>query len=184
MVDLVTQHTPTVTFSNPLLDNVFCDSDEITYDSDEYSVDDTDIPGEEDKEVLSVINSRNRHWNLRYLRCDRLSDPPTITIAGPVGFETGTGVGRFIFNEIVTGSTSGTTRVKEWNSDTYKLEVSIVDGSFTNGERITGNESGPFMFSVRPVSLMKSQHIDNDMIETKAETIIDFSETNPFGMPE
>ena len=36
-------------------------------------------------------------------------DPPTITIAGPVGFETGTGVGRFIFNEIVTGSTSGTT---------------------------------------------------------------------------
>ena len=33
-------------------------------------------------------------------------------------------------------------RVKEWNSDTYKLEVSIVDGSFTNGERITGNESG------------------------------------------
>ena len=26
-------------------------------------------------------------------------------------------------------------------------------------------------------------HIDNDMIETKADSIIDFSETNPFGMP-
>ena len=41
------------------------------------------------------------------------------------------------------------------------------------------------MFSVRLVSLMKSRLIaDNDMIETKADSIIDFSETNPFGMPE
>ena len=38
--------TPTVTFSNPLLDNVFCDSDEImTLMS--LPVDNTDIPGEE-----------------------------------------------------------------------------------------------------------------------------------------
>ena len=29
--------TPTVTFSNPLLDNVFCDSDQITCDSDQNS---------------------------------------------------------------------------------------------------------------------------------------------------
>ena len=39
------------------------------------------------------------------------------------------------------------------------------------------------MFSVRLVSLMKSQYADNDTIETKADSIIDFSETNPFGMP-
>ena len=93
-------------------------------------------------------------------------------------------MGRFIFNEIVTGSTSGTTaRVKEWNSDTYKLEVSIVDGSFTNGERITGKESGSVYVLSSTSEFDEVSNADNDMIETKADSIIDFSETNPFGMP-
>ena len=177
---------PTVTFSNPLLDNVFCDSDQITCDSDQLTVDDTDIPGEEAARALSVINSAGIVTGI-YVTYGGVGyqDPPTITIAGPVGFETGTGVGRFIFNEIVTGSTSGTTaRVKEWNSDTYKLEVSIVDGSFTNGERITGNESGAvYVLSSTSEFDEVSAYADNDTIETKADSIIDFSETNPFGMP-
>ena len=101
---------PTVTFSNPLLDNIFCDSDQITCDSDQLTVDDTDIPGEETARALSVINSAGIVTGI-YVTYGGVGyqDPPTITIAGPVGFETGTGVGRFIFNEIVTGSTSGTT---------------------------------------------------------------------------
>ena len=148
-------------------------------------MDDTDIPGEEAARALSVINSIESSLEFTLLTVVGYQDPPTITIAGPVGFETGTGVGRFIFNEIVTGSTSGTTaRVKEWNSDTYKLEVSIVDGSFTNGERITGNESGAvYVLSSTSEFDEVSAYADNDTIETKADSIIDFSETNPFGMP-
>ena len=110
---------------------------------------------------------------------------PEITIGSPVGSAGTVGVGTFIFNEVVIGSTSGTTaRVKEYTKSTSQLEVSIVDGTFVPGESIYGTESGA-------IYSMKSQNIDdlvtpfadNDNIETEGDKIIDFSETNPFGMP-
>ena len=53
---------------------------------------------------------------------------PDIFISSPVGTAGTLVSGSFIFNEIVTGSTSGTTaRVKEYNADTGVLKVSIVD---------------------------------------------------------
>ena len=56
---------------------------------------------------------------------------PTVHIDPPVVDST-TGIGgTFTFNEIVTGSISGTTvRVKEWNGVTDVIEVGIIDGSF------------------------------------------------------
>jgi hypothetical protein len=64
---------------------------------------------------------------------------PIITIADPPQI---VGVGTFAFNEIVTGSTSGTTaRVRSWNVITNVLEVATVSGSFTPGESIVGTAS-------------------------------------------
>jgi hypothetical protein len=64
---------------------------------------------------------------------------PIITIANPPQI---VGVGTFVFNEIVTGSTSGTTaRVRSWNVITNVLEVATVSGSFTPGESIVGTAS-------------------------------------------
>ena len=106
---------------------------------------------------------------------------PTITISEPVSTSTGS----FIFNEVVTGATSGTTaRVKSYDAANNVLEVSIVDGTFTPGETIVGSESGAR-------HSMKSQDkfdtvdpfADNDTIELIADDIIDFSKINPFGMP-
>ena len=46
----------------------------------------------------------------------------------------GDGTGNYIFNEIVTGSTSGTqARVKKWDITTNTLEVSIITGDFYLG---------------------------------------------------
>ena len=93
--------------------------------------------------------------------------------------------GDYIFNETVTGSQSGTTaRVKSWDSTTNELEVSIATGSFTNGEIITGDESGA-THQYRKVSeeFSKDGFAKNNEIETAADSIIDFSQTNPFGMP-
>ena len=64
---------------------------------------------------------------------------PTITIANP-DLDS---VGNFTFNEVVTGSVSGTTaRVKKWDSTTNELEIYNVAGDFTVGEDIVGSTSG------------------------------------------
>ena len=107
---------------------------------------------------------------------------PTLTFAAPPA---SVATGSYIFNEIVTGSSSGTTaRVKEFNAANNTLEVSIVDGAFLVGENIVGSESGA-SFAVRLVNKddINDPFADNDNIEIRADEIIDFSKTNPFGMP-
>ena len=106
---------------------------------------------------------------------------PTISISAPSLDSTGD----FMFNEIVTGSTSGTTgRVRVWNSTTNLLEVSNVTGSFVVGEDIVGSDSGA-SHELRLVNLepLNDGFADNTTIESEADAIIDFSERNPFGIP-
>ena len=109
------------------------------------------------------------------------STAPTITVSNPNLNSSG----EFVFNEIVTGSSSGTTaRVKVWNSTTNILEVYNVDGTFTLGENIVGSTSGA-PHGLRKVDLDPEDDgfADNLDIETEADSILDFSEQNPFGIP-
>lgn len=94
-----------------------------------------------------------------------------------------TGIGTYAFNEIVTGSISGTTaRVKSWYKDSSILEVGVIDGAFIAGEAIVGYASSA-RYTLKNTS--KSQSADkyeqNDEIENEADLIVDFSESNPFG---
>jgi hypothetical protein len=106
---------------------------------------------------------------------------PTITIGSPSVGSTGT----YIFNEVVTGSISSTTaRVKSWSAVTNVLEVSVISGSFVAGESIVGSTSS----ANRKLRVINTDDINdpyaqNEEIETEADQILDFSETNPFGMP-
>ena len=109
------------------------------------------------------------------------STAPTITISDPNMNSSGD----FVFNEIVTGSVSGTTgRVRTWNSTTNILEVGNVNGEFTINENIVGSTSGAshglLSASLDPVD---DGFADNINIETEADSILDFSEQNPFGIP-
>jgi len=107
--------------------------------------------------------------------------PPTITIANPSLNSTGS----FIFNELVTGSQSGVTaKVKSWSSVTNILQVSQVTGEFINGENIVGTASSAshYLRSI-DVDPVNDGYASNKEIEEEADTIIDFSERNPFGMP-
>ena len=108
---------------------------------------------------------------------------PDVVIGG-IGNTNG-GSGSFIFNEIIIGSQSGTqARVKNWNSTTNSLEISIVTGDFIVGERIVGQESGAdYMISLVTEDDLVDTFADNDNIEIEADKIIDFSSDNPFGMP-
>ena len=106
---------------------------------------------------------------------------PTVSI---VGLST-VGVGTYIFNEVITGESSGTTAVvKDFTNTSLltSLSVSINTGKFSNGEVIVGSSS-----SVRYTVLdydtdsYKNTYDSNEDIEFEADNIIDFSESNPFG---
>ncbi len=109
---------------------------------------------------------------------------PTPSVSDPIGVNTTLG-GSFIFNEIVTGQTSGTTsRVKEYDATNNILEISIVDGDYGVGEIIVGQESGArqAVKSINEFDLVTG-FADNDNIEAEADSIINFNSKNPFGMP-
>ena len=109
------------------------------------------------------------------------SDVVNITFSEPSLTSTGT----FVFNEIITGQTSGVTaRVRTWNSTTNILEVASVTGDFRVGETITGGTSGASrVLRLRDIEPDNVEFADNFTIETEADAIIDFSEQNPFGTP-
>ena len=109
------------------------------------------------------------------------SDVVNITFSEPSLTSTGT----FVFNEIITGQTSGATaRVRTWNGTTNILEVASVTGDFRVGETITGGTSGASrVLRLRDIEPDNVEFADNFTIETEADAIIDFSEQNPFGTP-
>ena len=108
--------------------------------------------------------------------------PPTITIADAAS---NSGIGTFEFNEVITGSLTGTTaRVRKWNAVTNELEVSNVDGVFSVGETLVGAaSSASYQLRFIDADLNFDGFADNVDIETEADGILDFTEQNPFGIP-
>ena len=106
---------------------------------------------------------------------------PTISISNNSVGLTGT----FEFNEVITGSTSGATaRVRTFNSATNVLQIANITGTFQVNETITGESSG----ATAPLRIVNTDLIDdgftdNTNIESEADSILDFSERNPFGIP-
>ena len=108
------------------------------------------------------------------------TQPPIVRISDPlfVGF------GTYAYNEIVVGSaTSYTARVKSWNVVTRILELSNPTGTFREGELLTGQESGASykIFIPSDGNSLNDYYFDNKTIQEEANSIIDFSEKNPFG---
>jgi len=106
---------------------------------------------------------------------------PTATVTTPY---TG-GSGNYIFNEVVTGAASSATgRVKSWDASTMELNVSIATGAFTVGEVITGSTSGAtYEYQIVAATNTDDGYAENTAIGSAGDDIIDFTETNPFGMP-
>lgn len=110
---------------------------------------------------------------------------PTVVISNP---ETLTGIGTFLFNEIVRGSRSQIrARVKSWDKDTNILKVAnlgigATQPLFLPGENVIGTESGA-IFTVQYFDQMDTydKYSQNDEIEEEADLILDFTESNPFG---
>ena len=103
----------------------------------------------------------------------------TVTIADPPT----TGIGTFIFNEIVTGSISGATaRVKTWNKSDNILKVGTTNGTFVPGDVIVGSaSSAKYSVDLIQSTEFADKYDKGEQIETLADTFLDFTETNPFG---
>ena len=88
--------------------------------------------------------------------------------------------GEFTKNEIVKGVSTGTSAyVSIWYTSDNILKVSIPSGDFAVGEVIVGAAASYRVLSVD--SEFNIAFAGNDEIETEADTILDFSERNPFG---
>ena len=113
---------------------------------------------------------------------------PTIEFAG---FST-VGFGTFIYNEIVTGQTSGTTaRVRDFRTTispfpgtppVTNLRVSLNTGDFYAGEVIVGSIStATYVVESYDDESYEQGYDSNEEFEAEADNILDFTETNPFG---
>ena len=108
-------------------------------------------------------------------------ETPTITFTVP---STLTGVGTYIYNELVTGAGSSTWGyVRSWDLDTLELMVGNPNGDFYKGENIIGAGSSAKYTIANIISSndQEDKYDQNDIFETEGDNILDFSESNPFG---
>ena len=110
---------------------------------------------------------------------------PTVTISNP---ETISGVGTYLFNEIVQGMRSGAqARVKSWDQDTGILGISNIGigttvSGFFAGEDVKGLTSEAlFSVSIYDDEDRTDKYNEGDIFESEADAILDFTESNPFG---
>jgi hypothetical protein len=102
-----------------------------------------------------------------------------------------TGSGNYYQDEIVYQGANLTyatakAEVKHWIPETNKLEVINVKGAFTNSANVIGNTSNTryTLASFDDLAdLVDYDDSDNRIIQTEANTFIDLSEINPFGVP-
>lgn len=120
------------------------------------------------------------------------TEAPTVNITGV----STTGIGTFTINEIITGQTSGATaRIRDINIDYITedggedrtnpnkyLELGSITGTFYVGETVVGSaSSATYIVKSYDDDSSGDEYDNNDNIETEADSIIDFTESNPFG---
>ena len=101
------------------------------------------------------------------------------------------GTGSFTVDEIVyqgASVTAATARayVSEWNAVTRKLRLRNIYGAFASNTNVNGASSGA-LWSLNSGNTQEDASTtfdDNVRIETEADNILDWTETNPFGSPD
>ncbi len=105
---------------------------------------------------------------------------PTITVgaAGTVG------VGTFSYGEVIKGQSSlSTAFVTSWNAPTLTLKARNLTGDFQVGELIVDNEGSAYRLNTIDYNDddFAPSYNSGDTIQTEADSILDFTEKNPFG---
>ena len=126
----------------------------------------------------AILNSNGVVVAVRYSNAGAgYTFTPTISFTNP----TATTFGDYDYNEVVTGSRTGTTGyVKSWDAANRVLKLSVVDGNFAKGESIVG-VAASYKVSTIQTNEFLDLYAENIQIENAADAILDFSQKNPFG---
>jgi len=108
-----------------------------------------------------------------------------------INLQLSSGTGNYAAKEIVYQSHDGTLAnavtsavVQSWNDPTNMLVVTNIAGEFIDGLTIIGSSTGAAYTLSTYDAMAPSIHneiYDNKLIENNANSVIDFSESNPFG---
>lgn len=134
-----------------------------------------------------VFRSSNEDFNTGTDEIDDIENSSSYTVE----LSLSVGSGSYYQNEMVyqganlTYSTASGT-VKDWFSNTKKIELVNVKGQFVSAANLIGSQSNTryVVSSFDDLSdLVDYDDSDNRIIQTEANTFIDLSEINPFGVP-
>lgn len=105
----------------------------------------------------------------------------TATFSGPpVGIS-----GAFTVPETVTGGTTGAqAQLVEWDANEAWIKLKNPTKSFSLGEAIIGDNSGAIISlnSYNDIDSTDTKYYENEFFEVSGDDIIDFTESNPFGV--
>ncbi len=110
------------------------------------------------------------------------------TLAYAIEITLGSGSGNYQEDEWVyvgdnESSANTKARVISWNSTDSVLKITDIKGTFTSSANVVGNTSGAYYaVSTTPntQTFVNDTSANNITFETEADSIIDFSESNPF----
>lgn len=114
-----------------------------------------------------------------------------ISYAVSITLDSDTGSGNYNIGELVyqgsnLSSATAKAQVKDWDLGNTKLELINVYGDFAISSNVIGSDSS----TVYTVSVVDNigdyvdfDDFENKIFETEANNFIDFTESNPFGMP-
>ena len=98
----------------------------------------------------------------------------------------GDGTGDYTINEeIYQGATladfTAKAIVSDWNPASKILTIKTINGNFNTGGTVNGDTSGAsYVLGVKETMVMPETSADNDAFKADADSIIDFTEDNPF----
>jgi len=149
---------------------------------------DTNIGIGSTAQAIAIVNTLGQVASIRYSFAGiGYTATPTISIDPPA--RAGLATGNYMFKELVRGVSTGTTAyVSDWDADTRILKVTNVGGvGFAQGESVVGIGTtllgSDSEYIVRDVSDQDEydNYNENIVVESEADSIIDFTEDNPFG---
>lgn len=138
--------------------------------------------------AISIINENYEISEVRIVNAGYgYTVPPSVVFSSSPN----TGIGTYVYNEIVTGSLSGTqarvrnfTRRFDINSinPPIELQISINNGKFYPNEVLVGSiSSSRYLIKSYDTNSYEDSYDSNEEIQIASDAIIDFSESNPFG---
>ena len=136
--------------------------------------------------AVVIVDANERVSSIRYTNAGAgYTLAPNVTIQVPA---TGINSSNYLPGELVRGVSTGTTAyVHKWDSDINVLEITNASSNFALGEIIVGIGTTQLgSDAARRIEAISDQDefdefADNIEIESEADTILDFTERNPFG---